>query len=255
MNCIILASVRSIPADDLVGSGSDGFIIRHGDNQVLKIPRLFGCSQGNGVIEADGDNHLHLDHLDLEKDIYERLRGVPGIANCIESNSDGILLEYYRKGSLGDLISRSNHPPPSMAQRWKWVLQASDCVARCHERRVLVFDIALRNFLLTDDLDLRMIDFANSALLPVDADLSKADVDGLTVKVDILHFANVVYSILAWREFSCRCEEEAEWPSLDRMPDVSGMDCGEVIRDCWLMRYVSVQELAFELRKCAAKVV
>jgi serine/threonine protein kinase len=253
MNCIILASGRRIPADDLVGSGSDGFIIRHGDNQVLKIPRLFGCSQGNGVIEADGDNHLHLEHLDLEKDIYERLRGVPGIANCIESNSDGILLEYYRNGSLGDCSS--SQPPPAMAQRWNWALQAVECVARCHERRVLVFDIALRNFLLTDEFDLRMIDFANSSLLPVDEDVSKADVDGLTVKVDILHLANVVYSILAWREFSCRCEEEAEWPSLDRMPDVSGMDCGEVIRDCWLMRYVSVQELAFELRKCAAKVV
>jgi serine/threonine protein kinase len=229
MNCIILASGRRIPADDLVGSGSDGFIIRHGDNQVLKIPRLFGCSQGNGVIEADGDNHLHLEHLDLEKDIYERLRGVPGIANCIESNSDGILLEYYRNGSLGDCSS--SQPPPAMAQRWNWALQAVECVARCHERRVLVFDIALRNFLLTDEFDLRMIDFANSSLLPVDEDVSKADVDGLTVKVDILHLANVVYSILAWREFSCRCEEEAEWPSLDRMPDVSGMDRGEVIRD------------------------
>jgi serine/threonine protein kinase len=190
MNCIILASGRRIPADDLVGSGSDGFIIRHGDNQVLKIPRLFGCSQGNGVIEADGDNHLHLEHLDLEKDIYERLRGVPGIANCIESNSDGILLEYYRNGSLGDCSS--SQPPPAMAQRWNWALQAVECVARCHERRVLVFDIALRNFLLTDEFDLRMIDFANSSLLPVDEDVSKADVDGLTVKLDILHLANVV---------------------------------------------------------------
>jgi serine/threonine protein kinase len=219
----------------------------------LKIPRLFGNSQPNGSIEPHPDNYLHLEHLEAEKEIYKRLRDVPGIAKCIECTRNGILLEYYRKGSLGDLISRGDHPPPSMAQRWKWVLQATECVARCYGRMVLIFDIALRNFLLTDDLDLRMVDFANSSLLPLDGDVSKADVDGGTVKVDILHLANVVYSILSWREFSCRCEEEAEWPSLDRMPDVSGMDCGEVIRDCWLMRYVSVQELAFEL--CAAKVV
>jgi hypothetical protein len=71
--------------------------------------------------------------------------------------------------------------------------------------------------------------------------------------VDILHLANVVYSILSWREFSCRCEKEAEWPGLDRIPDVGGMDCGQVIRDCWAKRYGSVQELALKLRECAAK--
>ena len=140
-----------------------------------------------------------------------------------------------------------------MSQRWKWALQATECVAMCHERRVLVFDIALRNFLLTEDFDLRMIDFANSALLELDADVSKADVDGGTAKVDIFHLSNVIYSILTWRVFSCRCEEESEWPSLDRMPDLSGVDCGQVIRDCWLMRYGSVQELALELRACAGK--
>lgn len=121
----------------------------------------------------------------------------------------------------------------------------------CHKQRVLVFDIALRNFLLTEDFDLRMIDFANSALLELDADVSKADVDGGTAKVDIFHLSNVIHSILTWRVFSCRCEEEAEWPSLDQMPDLSGVSCGQVIRDSWLMKYGSVQELALELRACA----
>jgi serine/threonine protein kinase len=253
MTCILLASGRRIPADDLIGSGSDGFVIMHGDNQVLKIPRLFDHSNSNGSIEAHPDNDLHLEHLEAEKEIYERLRNVPGIAHCIEINSNEILLEYYPQGSLGDYITSHHTSPPSMVQRWKWALQATECVARCHERRVLVFDIALRNFLLMEDFDLRMIDFANSALLELEADVSKADVDGGTAKVDIFHLSNVIYSILTWRVFSCRCEEESEWPSLDQMPDLSGVDCGQVIRDCWLMRYGSVQELALELRKCAGK--
>ena len=251
MTCILLASGRRIPADDLIGSGSDGFVIKYGDNQVLKIPRLFGHSNPNGSIEAHPDNDTHLEHPEAEKEIYKRLRDVPGIANCIEINSIGILLEYYLKGSLGDFITSHHTSPPSMVQRWKWARQATECVARCHERRVLVFDIALRNFLLTEDLDLRMIDFANSALLELEADVSKADVDGGTAKVDMFHLSNVIYSTLAWRVFSCRCEEEAEWPSLDQMPDLSGVSCGQVIRDSWLMKYGSVQELALELRACA----
>jgi hypothetical protein len=75
-------------------------------------------------------NDLHLEHLEAEEETYERLRGVPGIANCIECTSNGILLEYYPKGSLGDYVS--GEPPPSMAQRWKCALQATECVARCH---------------------------------------------------------------------------------------------------------------------------
>lgn len=98
-----------------------------------------------------------------------------------------------------------------------------------------------------------MIGFANSSLLPLDANVLEADVDGGTVKVDILHLANVVYSISSWKEFACRCEEEAEWASLDRMPDVSGMDCGQVIRDCWSRKYDFVQKLALELRKGAGR--
>jgi hypothetical protein len=33
MTCILLASGRRILADDLIGSGSDGFVIKYGDNQ------------------------------------------------------------------------------------------------------------------------------------------------------------------------------------------------------------------------------
>ena len=124
---------------------------------------------------------------------------------------------------------------------------------RCHERRVLVFDIALRNFLLTEELDLRMVDIANSLLLPPGTDVSRARVDGGTVKVDLFHLSNVVYSILAWKEFECRCEEEAEWPSLDLMPDLSGVGCGQVIRDCWMRKFGSVKELAVKLRECGGR--
>jgi hypothetical protein len=34
MNCIVLASGRRIPADDLIGSGSDGFVIRQETNPI-----------------------------------------------------------------------------------------------------------------------------------------------------------------------------------------------------------------------------
>ncbi|SMR44155.1 unnamed protein product [Zymoseptoria tritici ST99CH_3D1] len=51
-------------------------------------------------------------------------------------------------------------------------------IARCHESGVLVLDIALRNFLLTDEFDLRIVDFANSSLVSREADITKTKING-----------------------------------------------------------------------------
>lgn len=247
VDCILLADGRRVDAARLVGSGIDGFIIRNGCN-VLKIPKLFGRLLSDGTIEADKDNDLHLNHLEVEKQVYERLRGVPGVAKCIECTSNGILLEYYQSGSLSEYISC--HEPPSMPQRWYWILQATNTVAHCHERGVLVFDVALRNFLLADDFSLRIIDFANSSLVPRSADITEANVDGCTARLDLFHLSNVIYSIMIWQKFSVECAMESEWPSIDRMPDLEGLDFGHTIHACWAQEYTTIQELALELRRC-----
>jgi hypothetical protein len=97
-----------------------------------------------------------------------------------------------------------------------------------------------------------MIDFANSGLLPLGTDVSKADVDGGTAKLDMFHLSNVIYSILTWRVFSRRCEE-AEWPGLDQMPDLKGVGCSQTLIDCWSKKFDGVQELALKLREHAGK--
>ncbi len=248
MNCILLADGRRIDAGNLIGSGTDGFVIRNGCH-VLKIPQLFGRLQPDGKIEADGDNELHLGHLETEKQVYERLHEVPGVAKCIECTSNGILLEYYPNGSLSEYLSC--HKPPSTAWRWHWVLQATDIIGHCHERGVLVFDIALRNFLLTDDLNLRIIDFANSMLVPQSMDITQVNVDGCTAGLDLLHLSNVIYSIMTWQPFSVECAMESEWPHIDQIPDLQGLDYGQIMHKCWTRRYTGIQELVLEIRLCA----
>jgi serine/threonine protein kinase len=141
-------------------------------------------------------------------------------------------------------VSISSHDPPSMSWRWYWILQATNIIARCHQKRILVFDIALRNFLLADDLSLRLIDFANSAPLPESMGITLADDDGCTARLDLLHLSSIIYSIMTWQKFSVRCDSETEWPKLDQMPDLEGLQCGQVIRNCWTRTYSTIQELA-----------
>ncbi|KAK1824207.1 hypothetical protein LTR12_001273 [Friedmanniomyces endolithicus] len=237
MNCILLADGSRVNVGDMIGNGMDGFIIRKGCH-VLKIPNLYGSIHPDGKVEPCRDNWLNVGRLELEKEVYERLRGV-----------NGILLQYYSNGSLREYMAE--HEPPSLHRRWNWVLQATDIIARCHERGVLVFDIAPRNFVLTDDLDLRIIDFSNSSLLPLSMDINRAEVDGSTVRVDLLHLSSVIYSIMSWQPFSVDCAMESEWPHIDKIPDLEGLQCGQAIRKCWTRTYTRIQELVLELRRCA----
>lgn len=247
-NCILRADGQRVDAATLIGTGTDGFIIRQG-RHVLKIPKLVGTLMPDGEVIPHSDNSLYLDHLENEKRIYERLRKAPGVAACVECTSNGMLLECYRKGNLRDHISREE--PPSMSQRWEWVCQAANTIAGCHERGVLVFDIALRNFLLADDLTLRLIDFANSELLPEGANVSEANVDGCTARLDLLHLANIIYSIMTWQAFSISCDRETEWPAPKCMPDVTKLKFGHLIRKCWLKQYTAVEGLVQDVRLCA----
>jgi serine/threonine protein kinase len=249
MVCIILADGSRVDSADLVGNGADGFVIRHGDH-VMKIPNLRGHLQPNGEIEAHVDNELYRETLEVEKEVYKRLRNVPGVAECLECTNNGIRLRYYPNGSLHELVS--GYGPPPISWRWRWALQATDVIARCHERGVLVLDIALRNFLLTDEFDLRIIDFANSSLVSREEDITKVNINGVTASLDLLYLSAAIYSILTWQDFAVHCFDESEWPSADTMPDLTGLAFGSVIQKCWLRKYTCIQDLACELRQCVA---
>lgn len=250
INCILLVDGTRVNVADLIGNSIDGFVVREG-HHVLKIPKLYGCLQSDGTIEADSDNDFQSGRLDTEKQVYKRLHGTLGIAKCIECTRNGILLKYYPHGALGEYMARNQ--PPSMSRRWKWILQATESIASCHERGVLVFDIALRNFLLADDFSLRLIDFSNSPLIPTTEDTTLAEVDGSTVKLDLLHLANVIYSIWTWREFTVDCAMESEWPGTELLPGLEDLEVAQVVRKCWERKYTSIGELVSEVRRCAQK--
>lgn len=98
MNCILLADGNRVDTNKVIGDGADGFIILD-RNHVLKIPRLLGRLRPDRNIGTHIDNELYLEYLEVEKQVYERLRNILGITKCIKSTSNGILLEYYLKGS------------------------------------------------------------------------------------------------------------------------------------------------------------
>lgn len=115
-------------------------------------------------------------------EVYRPLHHVKGLTNCLNICKNGLELEYYNKADLED-YTRNNFPPPRI-QKLALILQIVVFVAVCHDRKVLWLDIALRNILLADGMAIRAIDFANSAAVPLDADVEAATFDGYKARPD-----------------------------------------------------------------------
>ena len=212
----------------------------------MKIHRLDATVLPDGSLEPNEDNAWYVDSPEDEKEVYGRLHGVKGLANCLNISKNGLELEFYQRGDLKDYI-KDNFPPPS-AQKLAWIQQLVDFVAACHNRKVLWFDTALRNILLADDMTTRAIDFVNSTVVPPDADIEAKTSDGYSAKVEVLHATNVIYSISRWTEFQTDCVVEEEWPAMDTFPATQDLELGHVISKAWGHEYSNVLELRDAIR-------
>ncbi|KAI4847471.1 hypothetical protein E4T44_04493 [Aureobasidium sp. EXF-8845] len=221
----------------VIASGLDGLIIPASPTSVMKIPKSHATVLPDGSLEPDEDNVC----LKVEKEDYRRLHGVKSLVNCLTISKNGLELEYYRNGDLEDYIKDSS--PPPWTQKSDWILQLVDFVAACYDKKVLWFDIALRNILLAGDWTIRAIGFTNSTAEPLDVDVNTTDSDGYTAKVEVLHLANIIYSISRWSKFQTDCVGEEEWPEMDGSPVTQDFVLGQVIRKAWEHEYDSVLEL------------
>jgi len=219
----------------MIGMGVDGFVL----HTVLKIPKRYARVLPDRTMVPDPDDE-DVNDLSVEIAVYERLRGVPGIARYFGSTKDGLLLEYYGKGCLEDYMEKN--PQPAWSQRADWMLQIVDFYAACHAKRVLVCDIALRNLLLADNFTIRAIDFANSSLFPMDGSGELAE-NGYTTMVDILHVTNIIYSLCTWKKFQVHCIQMDEWPEAEELPSTIDLPLGSVVTSSWSRQFKTLDEL------------
>jgi serine/threonine protein kinase len=230
----------SLVKSKIIGMGLDGYVVHNEPSTVLKIPKLHGCLLPNGTIEPDPENEGSSD-LTIERTIYERLQGVRGVANYLGNLKDGLLLEYYCNGCLEEHMEKDILP--AWSQRMDWILQIIDVFAACHAKKVLVCDIALRNILLADDYTIRVIDFANSFLCPLEDSGALRNSSGYCSKVDILHVTNIIYSLSRWKKFQVDCVTMDEWPDAEFLPSTMDLPLGDVISKSWSRQFETLDEL------------
>lgn len=119
-----------------------------------------------------------------------------------------------------------------------------------HDRRVLVADIASRNFLLDSDLSLKFCDFTEASLLPLDSDMETADDNGYTTRIDIGSLGAVIYEVITGTKCKIDLYKDnsptdgrAYWPERRLLPSTQGIWLGWIIEGCWNGEFASAHNL------------
>ncbi|KAF2154791.1 hypothetical protein K461DRAFT_275946 [Myriangium duriaei CBS 260.36] len=237
-----------IPAEDVLSARRWTVLALHPDfpNLLLKGPRQ-DVQEGADEGWSNKDRLLmHKQEHDDEVAAYQRLARVKGVVGYHGIRLGRfIAMDYHPHGSLDHIMYESLYDgerAPSLQVRLKWMIDAVHIVVACHEARVLLFDIALRNFVVTSaDISLRAIDFVDSEILPIDAEIEKVNVRGRTVQVDLIYLGCVLYSLATWSLYQINVQVKHD---LESFPEVKGVPWGPLIQGCWQDRSVKTSQLA-----------
>jgi serine/threonine protein kinase len=218
-----------------IAIGWSGEICRIDDCHVIKHSKSF---PGHPTY-----NELYHDLIALEKDIYERLGDHKGIINYLgiaDMKTGAIRLAYANQGELSTYIQ--NYDMPSQSFRDGWIQLLMETFYHIYCSKVLHQDIKLNNILVDNDC-LKVIDFANGELFPLDADMEATYAADPLSRVDLLSLGCVIYSIATWQIFFYDYFEETRWPMPEELPPTSDVPCGHIIKKCWGNKYSNMASL------------
>ncbi|KAF9887413.1 hypothetical protein FE257_010268 [Aspergillus nanangensis] len=219
----------------LVGSGTFGYVFRISTDRVLKVPKAYPEPEDAYI------NSVNLEDIQNEGNIYKRLGVHSGILRCFSVCDNSIELAFANQGSLLHYMRET--PIPGSQIRLDWILSLSDTFSYAHSQRVVVQDIDLQNIVVHDGT-LKLIDFGQSFLLPLDTDMDSFCVNETTLKMEILHLGCIFYSIATWTRFKYYYFDYGRFPLDGELPSTKGVLGNEIIDKCWNGEYASMDALA-----------
>lgn len=233
-----------IPQEQVLGCGSSAVVLLQGGIAV-KTPLRYLWS-------SDSDVAVNLHCVRREQDIYRRLQSdkddrSKGIVSCIEFSAESTQLAYMANGDLRAYLQK-HRPPPELQLAWFREMARTLCYI--HDKRVLVADIATRNFLLDTDLSTKICDFSEASLLPLESNMETVDDNGYTTQIDVGLLGTVMYEVMTGTkcevdlfEHNSPTDGRAHWPERKSLPSTEGLWLDRIVEACWNGEFRSAHSL------------
>lgn len=257
-------------AKGYIALGSAGAIFQDDSNrdQVVKAPLkhdVKGCS--HEIVESVRNRESFSELcIDREKLIYKTLPKNPNILECLAITERGLQFPYHRLGNLREYM-RENGQGVSADVRDKWIKAAIDAIALIHEHGVVHADISPRNFLVAEDLSIKLCDFAGSVIGDLEPLVEEEDRYRISpwsprnYTTDLFALGCLIYEISTgerpYNEIDdCDYEEIERRYAAQQFPKIEGLSYQNIIFKCWTGQYASVAAVRsdmsqhFEVSEC-----
>ncbi|KFY34884.1 hypothetical protein V494_06396 [Pseudogymnoascus sp. VKM F-4513 (FW-928)] len=237
---------------DVINGGSSGLIHLLPSNHIRKN------------IYPEHLDERCMDNIELESRIYQRLpKNHPRLLEMIRySRDEGLVLEYMPQGDLGAYL-RGEEPMTRLPergaveitpeQRLQWACDAAEGLQLLHENGVLHCDVRTANFLLDDNLRLKIIDFEGSSLdgcEPSSLEIARCFLprdprEPSTAATELFALGSTIYEIMTGKEpyLELGDDEVTALFTEKKFPPVDELPCGDVIMKCWLSKVHSAKEV------------
>lgn len=245
----------------MVAFGSSGIICRDSSNdtEVLKSPLrhdLSRCSEET-ILSMQEEESFSAMSIEREKLIYRSLPKQQHILDCLDINEAGIRFPYMHHGHLRGYIQKNfAHVDDSTKDIWIW--NAVNAVQFIHAHSIIHGDISARNFLVADDLSIKLSDFAGSGIgnmspVVMEEDRYRQSPDSpRSVQTDLFALGCLIFEIVSgsrpYEEIS-----DHDWEIIaknyDRgiFPDVEGWKYGVIIYKCWTSQYTDAHQILLDI--------
>ena len=175
-----------------------------------------------------------------------------------------LILSYAAKGSLYKYIydSQIYNTRPTPPTLYRWAQQAATALSYAHQHNILHADIHTSNFVLDENLDLKLCDFGGAS---IDGGISwsfyrlthrlfgeEGDVPTMeiTVASEIFALGSALFSMVGGEDLFPELDYKKDRAEIvgrfmeKRFPDTSSLlVLGDVILDCWNLRFATMEEV------------
>ncbi|KAG2417592.1 hypothetical protein HFD88_008811 [Aspergillus terreus] len=230
--------------EQVIGYGSSAVVLLQ-DGVAVRTP--LRC-----IWSSDYDIDANIQSLRREQDVYRRLHSLEddrskGIVRCLGFSTEATRLAYMPNGDLRTYLAKCR---PSRQLQLAWCYEMARILCYVHDRRVLVADISSQNFLLDCHLSIKMCDFSEASLLPLETDMETADDKGFTTQIDVGLLGAVMYEVMT----GSRCKVDlfkdnlptdgrAYWPDRKTLPSTQDIWLGAIIEGCWTGEFRTAHSL------------
>lgn len=227
--------------------------------QLLTLYSIIGVGTSSTVYQINKNRaekrFESLKDLLNERTIYEILGAHPRLLSIYYIGPDCIVMDWMKNGDLARFIQSY----PEIAQRHKhqWITQIAESFSLLHKHKISHCDSKLENFLLDDNYDIKICDFASShnyrapsndlAIQPLRYRRPIDDFDETVFNPadDIFAFGSICYEIITGQPPYHQLDDQNLSYKFIRgdFPTTKGLTYGAIMRDCWSGKLMSFEAI------------